>query len=248
MLGPRQSEFKVLGVGSSEWVILLNGIGPQTFSIASIAPSLLAAGFSVAQLVYPSTMLPLQRLSDEVIAPMLERFLPPGVEKLHFVTLSMGGIVARVFLRDHRPQNLGRVVMLAPPNQGSEVSDFLQRFSFYRLGMGPAGLELTTAANSTVNQLPPVDFPCGIIAGQRCLDPWFAWLFKGPNDGKVSVERAKVAGMTDFRVIDGSHYFIMRHPQAQELTIRFLQTGDFGPVPPVPKKSTKRRSSGNALH
>lgn len=227
MFGPRTSRYRVFAKQSPEWIVLLNGIGPSTFSVNAIAPALVREGFSVAEIIYPSTRYPLLQLAQEHVAPLLDQHLA-GVERLHFVTQSMGGIVTRVLMQQRRPANLGRVVMLCPPNQGSEVSDWLEKFPLYRHGFGPAGQELRTAPEATVNQLGPVDFPCGVIAGRKWyFDPWFAWLFGAPNDGKVAVNRTRVEGMTDFRIVNACHYLMACHREVRQLVPHFLRHGHF---------------------
>ena len=116
--------------------------------------------------------------------------------------------------------------MLSPPNGGSELADHLMTGPlrhFYRLTTGPAGQELGTSPESTPNQLGPVNFPLGVITGNRSLNPLFSSTFPGANDGKVAVERAKVEGMADFLVVRHSHSFIMRSSVVTRETIHFPQ-------------------------
>jgi len=83
--------------------------------------------------------------------------------------------------------------------------------------------------DSTPNQLGPVDYPVGIITGDRhaFFDAWLLTMFQGANDGKVSVERAKLAGMTDFIVVHENHSFITKSEQVQFQTIEFLNNEAF---------------------
>ncbi len=218
-----------------EWVVLVCGMGngaryfADWFQIKHMGKPLAREGFSVVNIDYPSTSFGIATLAEEHIGPAIKAAIPESAERVHFVALSMGGVVVRQLMQsDWRPEKLGRTVMLAAPNQGSEVSDFLKDWWVYRNLMGPAGQELTTAADSVPNSLGPVDFECGVLTGNLCLDPWFGWLFKGqPNDGKVAVERAKVEGMSDFKVTTASHYDIMHRRQSVRDTVAFLRTGKF---------------------
>src|ERR1035437_545512 len=99
--------------------------------------------------------------------------------------------------------------MLAPPNQGSEVVDKLGRLSLFRWINGPAGQQLGTSGNSLPNQLPVPPVEVGVIAGTRSINWFLSALIPGPDDGKVSVERTKLAGMADFAAVDTTHTFIM---------------------------------------
>jgi pimeloyl-ACP methyl ester carboxylesterase len=155
--------------------------------------------------------------------------LAAGTDRLHFVTHSLGGIVVRAMLADtrHWPPNLGRVVMISPPNQGSELVDVLAGYRLYRLAMGSAGEALGTGEESAPNRLGPVRFELGVITGDRSLNPLFSRLIDGPSDGKVGVERARVAGMRDFLIVERSHSFIMRAPEVVAAAFRFLESGRF---------------------
>ena len=148
---------------------------------------------------------------------------------IHFITHSLGGIVVRAMLADAstRPERLGRVVMLCPPNQGSELADFLTGNPLYHSVLGPSAAQLGTHATSVPNRLGPVDFDVGVITGSRSLGPLASRIFPGPTDGKVSVERAQVEGMRDFLVVRRSHSFIMYGSDVAEAAFHFLNHGRF---------------------
>ncbi len=147
--------------------------------------------------------------------------------KINFVTHSLGGILVRSYLARHSIPELGRVVMLAPPNQGSEVVDKLGRLFLFKWINGPAGNELGTDATSMPNKLGPANFPVGIIAGDRSINWINSLLIPGSDDGKVSIERTKLAGMSDHLVIHTTHPFIMQNREVIRQTIQFLRTGGF---------------------
>ena len=54
----------------------------------------------------------------------------PTVGEFHIVAHSMGGVVARQALLDHRPTKLKRFLMLATPNKGSAVARKLSQSIF----------------------------------------------------------------------------------------------------------------------
>jgi pimeloyl-ACP methyl ester carboxylesterase len=153
----------------------------------------------------------------------------PG--KVHFVTHSLGGIVLRAYLQDHRPENLGRVVMLAPPNHGSELADVLAGFPPFDVFYGPTAAGLGTDPASWPNRLGPADFELGIIAGNKSINPIGSWLIPGPDDGTVSMDSARLDGMTDFLVLPVTHFFIMTDKTVAAETLHFIRHGRFSHAP-----------------
>jgi len=183
-------------------------------------------GYRVRNLGYPSRRASVHAHAERVGIALAAL---PDDGPLHAVTHSMGGIVLRAALAGGwlAPERLGRVVMLAPPNRGSELADWLCRTPFFRLALGPAGAELRTGSGGIPDSLPPVPFELGIIAGDVKRRMVTASLFGGPNDGKVSVARARVEGMRDFLVVPCAHTFIMNAPDVIDQTFHFLAHGAF---------------------
>lgn len=206
----------------ADCVVLLHGLNRGPGSMSKIGDALKDAGYRVVNDGYPSGAARIQAL-----APRLNRMVAKcGAERVDFVTHSMGGIVLRAWLAKTRPANLGRVVMLAPPNHGSEVVDRIADWPGAEAFIGPAGMELGTGG--IVRRLPQrADFDLGVIAGDRSVDPTRGWMFDGPNDNAVSVASTRLAGMADQLVVHRSHTFIMNAPQVIAETLVFLQTGRF---------------------
>ena len=209
-------------------VVVLHGMGRTKLSMSWLAGRLEQRGYDVLNFSYPSTRSSVAT-STAHLHQELQNQLPARAGRVHFVTHSLGGIVVRAYLKQHPPANLGRVVMLSPPNQGSEVVDKLRDNFLYRLTTGPAGQELGTEKTSTPNALGEVNFPLGVITGDRSFNPLFSSWLSGPDDGKVSVHRAKVSGMADFLVVPHSHSFIMRSSTVAQQVAHFLAHGKFNP-------------------
>ncbi len=176
---------------------------------------------------YASRSKTIETLSSDTIPEAVKYCRDRGATKIHFVAHSMGGILVRYYLKENRIPELGRVVMLSPPNGGSEVVDKLGWTFMFKWLNGPAGQQLGTGKNSIPKQLGAVDFDLGIITGDRSVNLILSCLIPGPDDGKVSVENAKVKGMKDFIVIHGSHPFIMKNKEAMSQVVSYLKTGQF---------------------
>lgn len=214
-------------LGAREEVILLHGLCRTSRSMANMERALSAAGYTVRNVNYPSRSAPIQELADDAIGRAIDDCQKDGATRIDFVTHSLGGILVRSYLARHPLPSLGRVVMLGPPNQGSEIVDRLGGLFLFKWINGPAGNELGTDSNSVPNLLGQAKFPVGIIAGDRSINWINSLLIPGRDDGKVSVERTKLAGMSDHIVIHATHPFIMRNREAIEQTIQFLSTGRF---------------------
>ncbi|MBF7072568.1 alpha/beta fold hydrolase [Glaciecola sp. MH2013] len=209
----------------SEAVILLHGLARSASSMAKLEGALSDNGYEVLNIDYPSTKHDIEALADLAIAEPVARLQHKS--SIHFVTHSMGGILVRHFLHENTLPNLGKVVMLGPPNHGSEVVDKLHKLPGFKTVNGPAGLQLATNDQSVPNQLGPADFELGIIAGSRSINLILSTLIPQPNDGKVSVESSKVDGMNDHLTLPVTHTFMMRNKEVIEQVLGFLQNGEF---------------------
>ncbi len=208
-----------------EAVILLHGLARSDRSMNKLEKALAERGYRVHNVAYPSTRDTIRNLAETTIPPALERCA--DAQRVHFVTHSLGGILVRQYLVEHAVANLGRVVMLGPPNQGTEVVDKLGDFPGFRFFHGEAGLELGTGKGSVPKRLGRANFDLGIIAGTRSINLILSSLIRGPNDGKVSVDRTRVEGMRDHLEMPVTHPFMMRNPGVIEQVIHYLEHGSF---------------------
>lgn len=212
-------------------VVLLHGLARTAHSMAGMGRFLQKNGYTCHNLDYPTRSHDIATLATEFILPQIERLAnPPDC----YVTHSMGGIILRYLLENQHIAMPKAVVMLSPPNQGSEIVDKIGHWRLFRLVNGVAGTQLGTSEQSlpfSLNQSLAIgnqllDCNLGIITGTRSLDP-FQFLLPSQNDGKVTVASSQLAYMTDFLALPIGHTFIMDNKQVQQQTLHFLQNGKF---------------------
>jgi len=209
----------------AESVILLHGLARSNLSMRKLGAALRKQGYAVHNVSYASTRNKIEILAERAIAPALEKC--PAEQKVNFVTHSLGGILVRQYLLQHEINNLGRVVMLGPPNQGSEIIDKLADFPGFHFINGDAGLQLGTGASCLPKQLGKADFDLGIIAGTRSINLILSSMIPGIDDGKVSVDNTRLEGMNDHLEMAVTHPFMMKNSKVIEQVVHYLENGKF---------------------
>lgn len=208
-------------------VVLLHGLARSAGSMDAMSGALADAGFEVCNIGYPSTQSPIDTLASDIVLPEVRACVGPQPRAVNFVTHSMGGIIVRQLRASDSGLRFGRVVMLGPPNRGSEVVDALGDLAPFEWLNGPAGQQLGTGDESVPRALGATDLELGVIAGRRSINPMLSMIIPGEDDGKVAVENTKLEGMRDFLVVSVSHPFLMKNPEVIRQAIHFLQSGRF---------------------
>ena len=214
----------------SETVILLHGIGHTKWNMYFVETALKKQGYETFNITYPSLTKGIDGISDFLHERLEMGEIWNKDQKVHFVSHSMGGLVTSHYLNKYEDkiekENVGRVVMIAPPNKGSEIADLLKDFLPYKMIYGPAGQELTTKHQA--NNVKKPYYEVGIIAGTK------GWPYllgnmnlKGKHDGRVALENTKLDGMQDHVEVKATHSFIVWKPSVHQQVIRFLENGSF---------------------
>ena len=206
-------------------MVLLHGMARSSRSMAPLAGDLRRIGYRVKNVSYPTRPYDVLGLVDRYVAPAIaacDQALP-----IHVVTHSLGGILIRAYLQAHALPKGSRVVMLAPPNRGSEVTDHIRYWPLYRRMMGRVGQQLGTGRDAVFRQFKPINAEVGVIAANRSLQPWFSRLIPGEDDGAVSVASTRLDEMQDFIVIDSNHALLMFNYRVRAQVRHFLAEGRF---------------------
>lgn len=234
-------------IQGKDCVILLHGLARTTKSMQPLADELLAANYRVVNQGYPSRKFPVAQLAEKAIPPALALCRAQAAPRIHFITHSLGGILLRQYLATNSIPELSRVVMFAPPNQGSQVVDKLKNVPGFSLMNGPAGQELGTNPESVPLQLGPVTFDLGVIAGTRSINWILSLYLPNPDDGKVSLENTKIDGMHDFIALPVSHPFIMKDKTSIRQSLYYLQQGHFLHDENVHEKNNNKEKPNNTF-
>ena len=212
----------------AETVVLIHGLGRTPLSMRRLDVFLTRAGFRVVRYGYRSR-------SDDMatIVAGLQKQLGIWHARhdqpvFHFVTHSLGGIVVRALLARESEVRIGRIVMLAPPNHGSEIIDFWRSKpwlrTFFGRVMGDVALSLHTGADSLPNMLPRLaERQVMVIAGTRSIEPWFHPLFDGSHDGKVSLSSARLNDIAPVVSLPTTHTFLMNDARVRRELLGFLR-------------------------
>lgn len=221
---------------SGEGVLLVHGITRSSKSMAAYRPPLEKAGYRVFPFDYPSTRVDLDTAAD-YLHQVIESL--DGIERLHVVAHSMGGVVTRTYRAKHQDERLARLVLVGSPQKGAELADLMRGKAnlVFKTIFGPAGQQLVTDSDGFLKKLPTPDIEFAVIAGGHAPNG-FNPLIAGDDDGIVSLESTRLPGAADFLYVESLHLALNRNESAHAATVRFLRTGKFredGESQPIPR-------------
>lgn len=210
-----------------ECVVLVHGLWRSGFAMRSIESDLADHGYTTVSIDYPSMDADIRTLTDTYLTDGVASCEQQNADVIHMVSHSMGGILIRQYLQDRALPPGSKVVMLSPPNQGSELSERFGDTWWYELIVGPAGSSLTKGEHGIIDTLKPVNAHIGIIAAFRGWSLWPQEWLPTPNDGTVSVESMKLPEMRDFILIEDGHAMMRYNDEIQAQIRYFLNQGVF---------------------
>lgn len=209
---------------TKDLVIFLHGILRSKTDMSFLQQFFKKNGYNTLNILYPSREQDIEGLSDFVHGEILKSQHYKSDITIHFVTHSMGGLLARYYIARQKPKNLGKVVMLGTPNTGSEFADWLSDTKvlgpMFSHVFGPASAQLRTDYKHIDGD---ITFPLGVIAGSMSINPLAPWVLVGEHDGIVPVERTKIVGMADHIVMPATHSFMMFNKEVMRQALHFIE-------------------------
>jgi len=207
-----------------ELIVLVHGFFRTRRDMVFLKVFFHSRGFDVLAPTLPTTFGSL----DECTAKLEQEFsgIREHYGRIHFVGHSMGGLIVRLFLSRNRVENIGRCVLIAAPNRGSELVGAVAWFRPLTFLMPP----LREFRPDGVSIPPPRNNPppeMGAIAGNGG-GLFLGWFMKKENDGRITVDSAPFTGMKDFLVLPYNHDEIHHRRETAGYILRFLEEGTFG--------------------
>jgi len=206
---------------SQHLALMVHGITRSTGTFSAMKRALIKAGYDAVAISYPSTR---QTIEQHALAltELINRL--EGYTTISFVTHSMGGLILRHVLAAkplwQKTINLGAVVMIAPPNQGSVLAELVKNNILYKLIYGKSGQQLDPGK---VKDMPMTkNIRLLIIAGRKRNGVRFNPIWDGDNDGTVKVSETILNGYGLPLIIPARHTAILKHPDTIKATVNYL--------------------------
>lgn len=226
-------------------VVLVHGMARNAWAMSSLGKYLRRSWpeTEVVAYQYASTSAPVVQHARHLV-----RFLEVAQRacEVHFVAHSLGNIVLRRAFRlaetgEWRLPQLGRHVMLGPPNQGSQIARRLQNCLPIAWFNGAVFMQLGRDWQTLEQELAIPPCPFGIVAGHLPALARFHPFLDGPTDLLVRVEETHLSGEADFLEVNVPHNWLMNSRRVQRATLSFLKSGRFDherAQPPVQSLAT----------
>jgi len=213
---------------TGDTIILLHGLGEGRTAMKPLSTHLRQSlDATVMSFGYASPRVGLAAHADSLAAVIAGL---PKVTSISFVGHSMGNLVVRRWLHQATPESRGRIrrmVMLGPPNQGSELARLAAGNHLLTALAAGAARELVLHWETIAKDLNTPTFEYGIIAGGKGDGRGYSPVLEGDDDAVVRVAETRLDGADDFLVLPVRHSRMMDHPEVQRATLLFLKFGRF---------------------
>ncbi|MFD0682520.1 MULTISPECIES: lipase family alpha/beta hydrolase [unclassified Paenibacillus] len=142
-------------------------------------------------------------------------------EKVSLIGHSSGGLVIRKFLSETKYlSRINKCVLIATPNQGSELADFAGKISRTYVKIFKTLYSLQTD-NINMLQLKETNVEIGAIAGNK-NNLLLGNMLENENDGRVEVKSVYYSGLKDFIVLPYGHKEIHYQKETADLIHSFI--------------------------
>ena len=199
---------------TNETVILIHGLGGTGLDMWPIARKLKRLGYVVRNWTYRSVGKRIETHAERLVSELETLDVELHQGRFHLVTHSMGGIIARTAMAQGQFEKLGRVVMLAPPHQGSHAARMLAPYFGW---LSPSLGQLSDHSDSFVKSLTNPFAEQGIEFG----------IIEATKDRVIAAGAVHLDGYQDFASVNGHHAILTWYPQTTRFIENFLAHGRF---------------------
>ncbi len=212
---------------ASHKIYLIHGFGGLGLEMEKIQESIQKEGFTTDIYVYKSLIEDIDSVSNNLILTIQkEQF-----DTVSFVTHSMGALVVRSMYEKLDSLTgfpfVHRIVMIAPPNNGSPVADFFSQFKFVKYIIGPNINNLTTNKITGAAKYPLPTCEVGLIAGSFGGKRGFNMFINSDNDGVLIPENTKMGIEKDVIFVKSWHVGLLFNKKVIRYINNFIQKGKF---------------------
>lgn len=208
-------------------VYLIHGYAGLGLELEKIDKAIEKEGFESEIYIYPS----LVKDVDSVGVELFRKIKKENYDTVSFVTHSMGALVVRS-IYEHLDSLTSfpfiyRIIMIAPPNNGTPVADFFAQFSFIKFIVGPNVNNLTCNPVTGASRYPIPTCEVGLIVGRSGKKNGFNIFINGDNDGVVISEDTKLGIEKDIVFVKSGHIDLLFNKMVIKYVTAFLQNGEF---------------------
>jgi pimeloyl-ACP methyl ester carboxylesterase len=194
-------------------IVLIHGLAGNRLTLWPLAYQLRRSGFTTSTFGYASWWWSIEHHASRFTQHLNQIANDQAINHFHIVAHSMGSIVTRTALLESRFEKLGRIVMLAAPNQGSPVARVLGT----GLPFCKTLRQISNHSASFVCNLPePAQADIGIVAAK--------------HDRVIPEPNSHLEIESDHVVLSSGHNGLLVRPSAARQIVEFLNHGKFQPV------------------